>query len=155
MVYNGVSKGVKDKTVDQMVEDATRVLEVVVDELWVLWVAHLIPNVACQVRAEAEARAWEEHDCRNWEEAACIVQEKMTRVVRWDKRVGEKLTELLEGWITQEAFQEDLEAEEIVEVEESEAVGMEDFGMTGGTQSSVMEVNKEEEDEVVVVEDVK
>ena len=155
MVYNGVSKGVKDKTVDQMVEDATRVLEVVVDELWVLWVAHLIPNVACQVRAEAEARAWEEHDCRNWEEAAYIVQEKMTRVVRWDKRVGEKLTELLEGWITQEAFQEDLEAEEIVEVEESEAVGMEDFGMTGGTQSSVMEVNKEEEDEVVVVEDVK
>ena len=139
-----------------MVEDATRVLEVVVDESWVLWVAHLIPNVACRVRAEAEARAWEEHDCRNWEEAACIVQEKMTRVVRWDKRVGEKLTELLEGWITQEAFQEDLEAEEMVEVEESKPVGTEDFGMTGVTQSSAMEVDEEEEkDEVVVVEDVK
>ena len=32
---------------------------------------------------------------------------------------------------------------------------MEDMGATGGTQSSVMEVDKEEEDEVVVVEEIK
>ena len=52
------------------------------------------------------------------------------------------------GWLTQAEFEEDLE------VEESKAVGTEDVGMTGGTQSSVMEVD-EEEDEVVVVEEVK
>ena len=48
--------------VDQMVEDATRALKVVADELWIPWVAHLIPNMAHRVRAEAEARAWEEHN---------------------------------------------------------------------------------------------
>ena len=47
------------------------------------------------------------------------------------------------------------EAEEMVEAEESEAVGTEEFGTTGGTQSSVMEVDEEGEDEVVVVEEVR
>ena len=46
MAYDGVSKGAKDETVDQMVEDATRALKVIVDESWVLWVARLVPNVA-------------------------------------------------------------------------------------------------------------
>ena len=46
MVYDGVSKGTKDKMVNQMVEDATRALKVVVDESWVLWVGHLVPNMA-------------------------------------------------------------------------------------------------------------
>ena len=154
-MYDRVSKGVKDKTVNQMVEDATRALEVVVDELWVPWAAHLVPNVAYRVRAEAEARVWEEHDCRNQEEVEHIVQEKMTRAAGWDKRVGKKLTELLADQIMQEAFQEDSEAEEIMEVEESEAVGMEDFETTGGTQASAIEVEEEVEDEVVVVEEVK
>ena len=40
-----------------MVEDATRALKVVVDELWIPWVACLVPNVAHWVRAEVEARA--------------------------------------------------------------------------------------------------
>ena len=75
-------------------------------------------------------------------------------MARWDKRVGEKLTELLAGQITQEEFQEDSEAEEIMAGEESEVMGME--GVTGGTQSSVMEVDEEEnDDKVVVVEEVK
>ena len=39
------------------------------------------------------------------------------------------------------------------EVDESKAIGTEDLGTMGGTQSLVMEVNKE--DEVVVVEEVK
>ena len=54
--------------------------------------------------------------------------------------------------MSQEALEFDLEAEEMGEGEGSEAIGMEDVGMTGGTQSSAMEVNKEGEDEVVVVE---
>ena len=41
------------------------------------------------------------------------------------------------------------------EAEEREAVRMEDHGMMGRTQSSAIEVDEEEEDEVVVVEEVK
>ena len=49
----------------------------------------------------------------------------------------------------------DLEAEEMGEAEGSEAVGIEEVGTTGGTKSSVMKVDKEGEDEVVVVEEPK
>ena len=49
----------------------------------------------------------------------------------------------------------DSEAEEMVEAEGSEAVGMEEYGTTGGTQSSAMEVDEEGEDEVVVIKEVK
>ena len=49
----------------------------------------------------------------------------------------------------------DLEVEEMGEAEGSEAVGTEDVGMTGGTQSSAMEVDEEGEDEVVMVEEAK
>ena len=48
-----------------------------------------------------------------------------------------------------------LEAEEMVEAEGSKAIGMEEYGTTGGTQSSAMEVDEEGEDGVVVVEEVK
>ena len=57
--------------------------------------------------------------------------------------------------MSQAELEIDLEAEEMVEAEGSEAVGTEEFGMTGGTQSSVMEVNEEGDDEVVVIEEVK
>ena len=130
-----------DKTVDQMVEDATRALEAVVDESWIPWMAHLVPNVARRVRAEAEARAWEEHDWKLQEEAKCCVDEKLTAV--------------LEGWLTQAELEVNSEVDEMGEAEESEAVETEEVGMTGGTQSSVMEVNEEGEDEVVVVEEAK
>ena len=49
----------------------------------------------------------------------------------------------------------DSEVEKMVEAEGSEAIGMEEYGTTGGTQSSAMEVNEEGEDEVVVAEEVK
>ena len=57
--------------------------------------------------------------------------------------------------MSQEVLEINLEAEEMGEAEGSETVRMEEVGMTGGTQSSAMEVNEEEEDEVVVVEEVK
>ena len=41
--------------------------------------------------------------------------------------------------MSQAELEIDSEAEEMVEVEGSKAVGMEDVGTTGGTQSSVME----------------
>ena len=72
-----------------------------------------------------------------------------------EKWVDEKLTKFLEGQITQAQLKADSEAEQSAEVEESEAVKMEDVGMTGGTQSLAMEVDEEEEDEVVIVEEVK
>ena len=72
-----------------------------------------------------------------------------------DRRLEEKLTAVLEGQLSQEALEFNLEAEEMGEGEGSEAIGMEEVGTTGGTQLSAMEVDKEEEDEVVVVEEVK
>ena len=42
-----------------------------------------------------------------------------------------------------------------MEAEGSEAVVTEEYGTTGGTQSSAMEVNEEGEDEIEVVEEVK
>ena len=116
MVYNGVSKGAKDPVVDQMVDKATKGLKAVVDKLWVLWVDHLIPNISHQVRAEAEARACEDHNHRIQEETECIVQEKVTRAALQDKWLEEKLMALLAGQMTQEEFQEDSEAEESMEV---------------------------------------
>ena len=81
--------------------------------------------------------------------------EKLTKAMCQEKCIGQKLTDIFSGWITQVQFKADSEVEESVEVEESEVVGMEDIRMTGGTQLSAMEVNKEEEDEVIVVEEVK
>ena len=43
------------------------------------------------------------------------MQEKVVRVAKQDKHVVEKLTALLAGQITQEAFQENLEAEQSTE----------------------------------------
>ena len=63
--------------------------------------------------------------------------------------------EVLEGWLTQVVLEDDSEVEEIREAEESKAIRTEDIGMMGGTQSLVMEVDEKEEDEVVVLENVK
>ena len=79
-----------------------------------------------------------------------LVKEKLARAAKRDRRLEEKLTAVLEGWLSQEALEVDSEAEEMGDPEGSEAIGT-----TGGTQLSVMEVDKEGEDEVVVVEEAK
>ena len=79
----------------------------------------------------------------------------MARMVKQDRQLKEKLMEVLEGWLTQAELEIDSEAEEMGEAEESEVVGTEEPGTMGGTQSSAMEVDEEEEDKVVVVEEVK
>ena len=62
---------------------------------------------------------------------------------------------VLEGRMDQAALEVDSEVEEMVEAEGSEAVGTEEYGTMGRTQSSAMEVDEEGEDEVVVVKEVK
>ena len=52
-----LSKVEEDETVDQMVKDATKVVEDVADESWVPWAGRIIPNVVHRVRQETEARA--------------------------------------------------------------------------------------------------
>ena len=79
----------------------------------------------------------------------------MARVAKRDRWLEEKLMEVLEGRLTQAELEIDSEPEEMGEAEESEVVGTEEVGTMGGTQSSVMEVDEEEEDKVVVVEEVK
>ena len=138
-----------------MVEDATKVLEDVADESWVLWAGRLIPAVVRRVREETEARAREEYDRKLREEAKRVVNEKMAGAAKQDRRLEEKLTAVLEGWMSQAELENDSEAEEMVEAEGREAVGTEEFGTTGGTQLSAMEVDEEGEDEVVVVEEAK
>ena len=85
----------------------------------------------------------------------CLTDKKLARAAKRDRRLKEKLMEVLEGHLPQVALEVDSEVEEIGEAEGSEAVGMEEAGMTGGTQSSVMEVDEEGEDEVMVIEEVK
>ena len=138
-----------------MVKDATKVLEDVADESWVPWAGHLISNVVRQVRAAAEARSREERDHEVREEVKRLVEEKLARAAKRDRRLEEKLTAVLEGWMSQVELEIDSEVEEMGEAEGSEAIGTEEFGTTGGTQSSAMEVDEEGEDEVVVVEEAK
>ena len=133
--------------VKQMVNDTTKVLEDVADESWVPWAGCLIPTVVCRVREEMEVRAREE--------VKCIVDEKLARAAKRDRRLKEKLTVVLEGRMSQVELEIDSEVEEMVEAEGSEAIGTEEYGMMGGTQLLAMEVNEEGEDEVVVVEEVK
>ena len=76
-------------------------------------------------------------------------------MVKWDRQLEKKLMEVLEGQLTQAELEINSEAEEMGEAEESEVIGTEEIGTMGGTQSSVMEVDKEEEEVVVVVEEVK
>ena len=138
-----------------MVKDATKVLEDVVDESWVPWAGHIIPNVVHQVRQETEARAQEEYDWKLREEVKHIVDEKLARAAKRDRCLEEKLMAVLEGRMDQAELEVDSEAEETVEAEGSKAVGTEEYGTMGGTQSSAMEVDEEGEDEVVVVKEVK
>ena len=107
------------------------------------------------MRVEAEAKDWEEQGCKLREEVKHLSNEKLARAVKQDRQLEEKLTAVLEGRMSQVELEIDLEAEEMGEAERSKAVGMEEVGMTGGTQSSAMEVDEEGEDEVVVVEEVK
>ena len=100
------------------------------------------------MREEAEASAQEEHDCKIQEEVKWLIDEKLARAAKRDRWLEEKLTAVLEGQLSQEA-------EEMGDAEESKAVGTEEVGTTGGTQSSAMEMDEEGEDEVVVVEEVK
>ena len=95
------------------------------------------------MREEAEARAREEHDRKVREEAKRLIEEKLARAAKRDRRLEEKLTAVLEGRLSQEALEVDSEAEEMGDPEGSEAVGTEEFGTTGGTQSSAMEVDEE------------
>ena len=54
----------KDPDVDQLVDEATKVLEAVADKSWVLWASHLVPNMARRVREAAEQKVREENDCK-------------------------------------------------------------------------------------------
>ena len=112
-----------DETVVQIVEDATEALEAVADESWIPWAGRLLPKMVRRVKAEVEARAWEEHDWKIREEAQRIVDEKLARAAKRDRWLEEKLMAVLEGRLSQEALEVDSEAEEMGEAEESEAVG--------------------------------
>ena len=66
---------------EQMIDKATKVLEAIADKLWVLWAKCLVPNISCQFRVEAEAKAQDEQDRKLRDEAECIIEEKLARAV--------------------------------------------------------------------------
>ena len=111
-----------------MVKDATKVLEDVADESWVLWAGRLIPNVVHRARAAAEARSREERDCEVREEVKWLIKEKLARAAKRDRRLEEKLMAVLEGRMSQAELEIDLEVEEMGEAEGSEAIGTEEVG---------------------------
>ena len=79
----------------QIIKDTTEALKAITDKSWILWVACLIPNVVCRAREEAEARAWEEHNWKFQEEVKQLIDEKLARVAKRDRRLKEKLTAVL------------------------------------------------------------
>ena len=58
-----------------------------------------------RVKAEAEARAREEHNRKIRAEAQQIVDEKLARAAKRDRRLEEKLMAVLEGRLSQEALE--------------------------------------------------
>ena len=133
---------------EELVGQATEVLEGVADESWVGWAGRLIPGVARQVREAGEAKKREEEAKRFREEKERVARENAERVVRRERRVREKVEAFIEGQITEEELERNSEAEADIEV----AVGSE-VEETGGPESSAMEVDDGGESEVVAVEE--
>ena len=143
--------------VEEMVEEVVHMIESVADDAWAPWAGHLVPNIACHIREEAEVKDREEKERKICEEAEAkerlvredaerVVRAGAERVARREKRQQEKLDLFLNESITAEEFERDSEAEaersEIVE----DIAGKDALGM----QTSEMEVDDAGEDKVVV-----
>ena len=139
-----------------IVDEATRTIKAVADDTWASWAGRLVPNIACHIREEMEAKDREEKKrkiCEEVEEKERLVHEEAERLVREEaERVAqrercqqEKLDLFLSESITVEEFERDSEAE----VERSKIV--EDVAGEDalGTQMSEMEVDDAGEDKVV------
>ena len=63
MAFDHLAKGETDAVVEEMVDEAVRMIKSVADDAWVPWAGRLVPNIARRVREEAEAkdRRSEEH----------------------------------------------------------------------------------------------
>ena len=62
-------------------EKVTEVLKVIADDLWVSWAARLIPNVAHQVREEAEARVHKERKQNTGREVGSLGSRKCIAIL--------------------------------------------------------------------------
>ena len=85
MAFDRLAKGETDAAVEEMVDEAVRTIESVADNAWVPWAGRLVPNIACRVREEAEAKDCEEKERKIREEAEAkerLVREEAERVVR-------------------------------------------------------------------------
>ena len=65
------------------------------------------------MRAEAEARAREEHDRKLREEVKRLTDKKLARVAKRDRQLEEKLMVVLEGQMSQAELEIDLEVEKM------------------------------------------
>ena len=154
--YDHLAKGETDTAVVEMVDEAIRTIEAVVDDTWVSWAGRLVPNIARRIREEAEVKDREEKERKIreevearerliHEEAERMVKEEAEWIARRERRQQEKLDLFLSELITVEEFERDLE----VEAERSKVVGEVVGEDMLGTQTSEMEVDDVGEDEVV------
>ena len=148
-MFDWLTKGKCDATMEKMVKEATGVLKAVADKSWIPWAEWVIPNVAFQVREWAVAKGHEEHTKKVCEEGAqeaeCIAQREW-----W---MEEKLEAFVEGKMMEEEFEQNSEVEAEAEVEVEEATGTEEVKETGGMEASAMEVDEGSESEVVAIEE--
>ena len=145
-MFDCLSKGKCDATVEKMVEEATGVLKGVADNSWIPWAEQVIPNVASRAREWAVAKEREAHAQKVCEEAA----QEAERVAQREWQMEEKLEGFVDGKMMEEEFKQDLEAE--AEVEGDEATGIEEVKESGRMETSVMEVDEDSESEVMAVE---
>lgn len=71
--------------VEEMVDEAVRMIETVVDNTWVTWVGRLVPNFAHRLREEADVRDHKEKERKKCEEVEVkerLVCKEAERVVR-------------------------------------------------------------------------
>ena len=90
-----------------MVDEAAAVLEVVADNLWVLWGVRVIPNAVAQVRAEGGVGS--ESASKALELLFAVEAEKDMDedIAHWEACHQEKLEAFLDKRIMQEEFKRD------------------------------------------------
>ena len=119
----------------------------VADKSWIPWEEQVIPNVAFWVREWVMAKGCKEHAQKVCEEA---VQEAK-HITQREPLMEEQLEAFMDGKMTEEEFEWDLEAE--VEVEGDKVMGTEELKETGRMEALVMEVDKDGESKVVAIEE--
>ena len=149
MGFDRVSNGEQNPSVEEMVDEAAAVLEVVANDSWVEWGARVLPNVVARVKAEGGEGSESVSKAPELLFAADVEKDVDKDIARREARHQEKLEAFLDERITQEEFERDSEGDAAM-AERSEATGDEELVEVESQISGEMDVDSGE-DEVVSV----